>query len=323
MNPSLWFFRPVSIFIFSLLALASSFFLYIYWYLRVHNGLAHFVQKFKINPDPFMEAHTWVIILTLSILLSIIVVGLIIIFLFYNKSINLYRLQNNFVNNFTHELKTPLTSLRLFLDTFKTHQLKRDDQLKYLGYMEEDTLRLSRIVERILNTARIESQTYKTHFEMYNIIKTTEEFIENNQLLFPKANFTIDEKSNIKVFEYSLDKILFEMMLSNIITNAIKYNHNEVVDIKVLFRKEEKSFEISVSDNGIGIERKELKNIFKKFYQIGRSLDMSAQGSGIGLFLVQTISQIHKAKVTADSDGPSFGSTFTIKFKRKWINHEK
>lgn len=313
-----WFFRPVSIFILSLIALAASFFLYIYWYLRVHTGLEVFVEKFKINPDPFMEARTWVIILVLSILLAIIIVGLIIIFTYYHKSINLYRLQNNFINNFTHELKTPLTSLKLFLDTFKNHELKRSDQLKYLNYMEKDTVRLSTIVDRILSIARIESNTYKTKFERVDLRNTTKIFIDNHDTVFRKVEIKCEEPKSESPFFYQIDKGLFEMLLSNIITNAIKYNESEKPQIKINFYETPKSFDIAVIDNGIGIEKKELKHIFRKFYQIGTAMDMTAKGSGIGLFLVQTIAQIHKAKVVVESAGLANGSTFTIKFPSKW-----
>jgi len=142
MIKSRWFYHPLFIFIFSLLALASSLVIYIRSYLRVHAALEEVVYKYHLNTKSLLDTETWVLVLILSLLVAVILTGLLIIYIYYQKMIQLYRLQQNFINGFTHELKTPIASLKLFLETFSRHDLPRDEQLKYLEYMKRDTSRL-------------------------------------------------------------------------------------------------------------------------------------------------------------------------------------
>jgi two-component system, OmpR family, phosphate regulon sensor histidine kinase PhoR len=155
-----WFFHPILVFIFSVCALGVSLFLYIYWYIEVSSGLRSAIERFHLEPNQVLAADTWVVIVVLSILISIILLGIFIIFVFSQKTTQLYRMQNNFINNFTHELKTPVTSLQLYLQTFSKHRLSRDDQLKYIQYMLIDVNLLSENINRMLNLARLESKSY-------------------------------------------------------------------------------------------------------------------------------------------------------------------
>ncbi len=105
---------------------------------------------------------------------------------------------------------------------------------------------------------------------------------------------------------------LFEMLLMNLMTNAIKYNRSKKPIVDILFAINNGKLNIRFEDNGIGIEKKEIKKIFKKFYRADSSADISPRGSGLGLYLVQNIARIHKGKVIAESKGPGKGSVFTL-----------
>ena len=150
-----WFFHPIFVFVFSVLALASSLVLYIYWYVRISSGLQVLAHHYHLDPGQFLEARTWVVVLVLSILVGIILAGTLIIFIYNQKMVRLNRLQHEFINNFTHELKTPVTSLKLYLETLLKHPLPREEQCKYYGYMLQDAERLSDNISRILNLAKI------------------------------------------------------------------------------------------------------------------------------------------------------------------------
>jgi two-component system, OmpR family, phosphate regulon sensor histidine kinase PhoR len=306
-----WFFHPIFIFIFSIVALAMSLVLYIYWYIEVSTGLKEVARKFNLDPGQFLESETWVIILILSILVGIILVGIFIIFVYNQKIIQLYRLQHNFINNFTHELKTPVTSLKLYLETFMKHEFSRDDQLKYLDYMVQDVGRLSENINRILNLARIESRSYGEEFVVVDLVATVEEFITDNDHLFRNCNINIHNSSG-RSFAYGINLFLFEMLLMNLMTNAVKYNESENPRIDITFKLYHRRLHIRFEDNGMGIEKTEIKKIFKKFYQSGWADDMTARGSGLGLYLVQNIARIHKGKVFAQSKGRGKGSVFTV-----------
>lgn len=306
-----WLFHPIFIFIFSIVALAMSLVLYIYWYMEVSTGLKEVVRKSNIDPGHVLTYDTWVVILVLSILVGIILVGIFIIFVYNQKILQLYRLQHNFINNFTHELKTPVTSLNLYLETFLKHELTRLDQLKYLEYMVRDVGRLSDNIDRILNLAKIDSKSYVEDFAMLDLVSTVERFYNNNRQLFQDFEININNPSK-RSFAYSINLSLFDMLLMNLITNAIKYNESENPKINISFELKNRELHIRFEDNGIGIEKGEIKKIFKKFYQSGRADDMSAKGSGLGLHLVQNIARIHKGKVVAESRGRGKGSVFTL-----------
>jgi len=310
MNRTKWFFHPIFIFVLSIVALVTSLFLYIYWYVEVSTGLKSVVNKFNLDSSQVLEPQTWIVIMVLSILVGIILLGIFTIFVYNQKTLQLYRLQHNFINNFTHELKTPVTSLKLFLQTFSKHELPRNDQLKYIQYMIADVSRLSDHINRILNLARIESKSYKKEFIVSDPVEAIEQFYKNNDHLFKCCKIVIHHPSDPLL--YSMNPPLFEMLLMNLLTNAIKYNESKVPRIDITFERQNRKLLISFKDNGIGLERGKIKKIFKKFYQVGRLDDMSARGSGLGLHAVQNIARIHKGKVVAESRGKGEGSVFTL-----------
>ena len=311
MNQLKWIFHPILILVFSIVALGTSLSLYIYWYIEVSTGLKAVIEKFNLDSGQFLESHTWVVILVLSILVGIILMGIFIIFVYNQKTFQLYRLQRNFINNFTHELKTPVTSLKLYLETFIKYELSRDNQLKYINYMIQDVDRLSSNINRILNLARIESKSYGDDFVVCDLVYTVERFYKNNIQLFRDCEININNTSN-RSFSYRIIPSLFEMLLMNLLTNAIKYNESHVPRVDITFEPGKEELLLRFEDNGIGIEKPEIKKIFRKFYQIGNSDNMSARGSGLGLYLVDSIARIHKGRVKAESKGDGKGSIFTL-----------
>ncbi len=311
MTQSRWLLHPVVVFSGSILALVASLFLYIYWYIEISSGLDRLMRKFELESSQVLAAETWMVILVLSILVGVILMGFFIIFVYNLKTLRLYRLQNNFINNFTHELKTPVTSLRLYLETFKKHTLDRENQLRYLDYMIQDTVRLDGTINSILNLAKIESKSYEGNFILKDLRTAVREVFETNAHLIRGCQMTIRLPAE-RSFLYRLDPVLFGMLFMNLITNAIKYNRTESPEIAVELAARRGRLLLSVADNGIGIAPRDLKRIFKKFYQVGDSDDMTARGSGIGLYMAQSIARVHGGRLTAKSDGPGRGSRFTL-----------
>ena len=274
-------------------------------------GLRSVIERFNLDRDQVLASQTWMVILILSLLVGIILMGIFGIFVYGQKMLQLYRLQNNFINSFTHELKTPVTSLKLFLQTFSKHELARADQLKYIQFMISDVVRLTENINRILNLARIESKSYANEFVDTDLITAMNLFIYNNKHLFQNDNIRIHPpEGELPTLRVNLP--LFDMMLMNLLTNAVKYNNSLQPTVDVDFEIHPRKLIIRFEDNGIGIEKKELRKIFRKFYQVGRAEDMSAKGSGLGLYLVQNIARVHKWKVEAQSRGIGKGSTFSL-----------
>lgn len=306
-----WLFHPILVFVFSVAALVASLFLYIYWYIGVSSGLRSAMERFNLEQDQVFAADTWVVILVLSILIGIILLGIFIIFVFSQKTMQLYRLQNNFINNFTHELKTPVTSLQLYLQTFSKHELSRYDQLKYIQYMLTDVKRLTDNISRMLNLAKLESKSYMGEFVVCDVVETLNRFLEENAHLFEHCRISVHRTELDPVYQ-RINRHLFEMLLMNLLTNAIKYNAADTPRVDISIESRRRWTHIRFTDNGIGFDRKEMKKIFRKFYQVGRSDNMTAKGSGLGLHLVQNIARLHKGKVLAESPGRGQGSTFTL-----------
>lgn len=311
MYRSKWFFHPILILMLSVVALAMSLFLYIYWYIEISAGLKKLVLELNLDSEQVLESQTWVVIMVLSILVGIIFIGIFTIFVYHHKTLQLYRTQHNFINNFTHELKSPVTSLKLYLETFEKHELSRKDQLKYIGYMIQDVSRLFDNISLILNLSGIESKSYGGKFVKLDLVQIIEQFCENNVHLFRGCEVKIHNPLD-RSFLYRINPSLFEMLLINLITNAIKYNRSEQPTVNISFAINKGKLNIRFEDNGIGIEKKELKKIFKKFYRVDRSDNISPRGSGLGLYLVQNIVRIHKGKVIAESKGIGKGSVFTL-----------
>ncbi len=285
--------KPIFIFntfIFSLIALASSLFVYIRWHLKMNEAFDSFILKYNLRTEQVYNPQTWVFVVILSILFAIIVVGMILIFVYGRKLTELYRLQQSFINGLTHELKTPLTSLRLYLDTFTSHDLKRNDQLRYLSYMKKDTERITDNVNRILNLSKLEDKkniTEKIEIVLLPFIDKIAEGMRNSH-----------KDSSIQVVgdETIVAKIgpqLFELAITNLIANGIQHNLSERAEILIDLRKKGKWAQILVSDNGPGIPEKERKKVFKKFYQIGTS----SKGSGLGLYIVALIVRLHRGNI--------------------------
>jgi len=310
MDQSKWFY-PIIVFIFSVLALAASLFLFIYWYMEVSTGLEAVVARFNLEPSVVLESRTWVVILVLSLLVGVILLGIFTIFVYNLKTYQLYRLQQNFINNFTHELKTPVTSLKLFLETLSKHELSRAEQLKYIGYMIQDVTGLSENIGRILDLARIESKSFKGGFVESDLVAVVRSFCKTNGHLFPGCEINVYNPSE-KSINYPINGYLFDMLLMNLLTNAVKYNNSKTPRIDITFSLNKKSIHLKFEDNGIGIEKAQIKKIFRKFYQVGKYKDMTARGSGLGLHLVQNIARIHKGRVVAESKGSGKGTVFTL-----------
>lgn len=290
----------------TLVAILSALFVFIRSYLEANDTLTRFVSKYQVDASQFQDTQTWVVIVALSILVSVTFFGVALIFIYYQKLFNLYRYQQNFINGFTHELKTPIASLRLYLDTFKRHDLSEDEQNKYLNFMIKDTERLTLNVNQILQIAKIEDKSVKLNLIKIDINEFVQGFLDKNKHYFEEIDIEFIPLKEPLMIE--ADTELLEMVCMNLMVNAMVHNDSETSTIKIELVLDYDVLEISFTDNGVGIAADEFKKIFKKLYQIGKT----TRGSGLGLYLSQLILKLHKGSIKVKSKGKGKGSRFTI-----------
>ena len=318
LNPSRWYLHPVFIFACSIFALATFLVLTVSWYMEITSALEVVILKFNIDPQLIFPSKTGMTIIVLSALIAVVLIGILLAFIYYQKTVNLFRLQHNFIYNFTHELKTPVTSLRIYLETFIRHPMEPCDIKKYSKNMLEDIDRLTENINSILNLARIESQNFGSEITRDSLVKLVQDFCKKNRSLFRDLDIEIENQSRSNVV-YPVNLFLFEMLLMNIISNAIKYNDSDKPKLFIRFKSFIQKVTIEFIDNGIGVDKKEARRIFRKFYQSVPKQKNNVSGSGLGLYLVSSIAIIHGWKASVTSPGKGKGSTFTIIIPRASI----
>lgn len=220
-------------------------------------------------------------------------------------------LRDDFVNNFSHEFKTPIVSIKGFAEELKRNDLTEEERIKYLDIIIEESNRLAELSTNILNLSKIEKQTILTDKVKVNIgeqirkvILVEIKKIEHKNI---ELNLEIDDVNAI------VNEGLMEQVWINIIENAIKYsNQNGMLDISVKNNGEE--IIVKIKDNGIGIEEEELEHIFNKFYKIDKSA--SSPGNGLGLALAKKIVDLHEGKIEVKSK-INEGTEFTIELKKQ------
>jgi len=318
LNPSRWYLHPVFIFACSIFALATFLVLTVGLYMEIRSALEVIILKFNIDPHSIFPSKTGMTVLVLTLLITVVLAGILLAFIYYQKTVNLFRLQHNFIYNFTHELKTPVTSLRIYLETFTRHEMAPRDIRKYSHAMLEDIDRLTENIDRILNLARIESQNFGSEVTRKDLVHLVQAFCQKNTSIFRDLSIRIENPGS-RQFKYPVNRFLFEILLMNIISNALKYNESDSPVLVITFRHYLQKVTMDFSDNGIGVDRQEAKKIFTKFYRAGRTDEGPTGGSGLGLYLVSSIAGIHGWRASVSSNGKGQGSRFTITIPRASI----
>jgi len=225
----------------------------------------------------------------------------------------LSEVQKNFINNLTHELKTPISSIALSSKVINDRKILENPKrlFEYAGIIQDQNNRLSKNVEKVLNLASLEKSRIhlkKEEIELQEFLKDAcASFRQNDN--GQKATIESDFRTiNPTILA---DKFHFANLLSNILENAVKYNESKPL-IRISLSKEKKYFYLSFTDNGIGILREHRKKIFKKFYRVPTGNVHNVKGFGLGLDYVYKIVKAHNWKIKVD-ENPTGGSIFTLK----------
>ncbi|ABF43169.1 periplasmic sensor signal transduction histidine kinase [Candidatus Koribacter versatilis Ellin345] len=251
-----------------------------------------------------------------GIFFLVIIAGMILNTIFLVREIRRNEQHDSFINAVTHELKTPITSIRLYLETLKKRSVDEEKRKQFYDIMLDDTDRLLRTVEQVLKAGSLaqkrEVQNFKP-IEIEPILRDSMELVATRNHLAPELLHWQIEPIPNEHYTVLGDAEELRTAFLNILDNAVKYSR-EKVDIGVsLVAPTIDQVEVRVTDKGVGIPRGELKRIFKRFY---RAANPGVKGTGIGLFIVRAIVKRHGGKVSAASEGAGKGTTVTLELPR-------
>jgi two-component system, OmpR family, phosphate regulon sensor histidine kinase PhoR len=230
----------------------------------------------------------------------------------FNKERQLSEQQKNFLLSVTHELKSPLASVKLIIETLLKRELEKEKQKTLLSNALGDTDRLNKLVENILLAAKIENSAFLLYKENINLSEYLEEEIK--QILYldtPAQKVVMHIQPNVF---FPIDKTIFSSIFLNLLENAWKYSPANS-PVKIVLKEQGNGLVLNVCDEGIGIPEAEKQKIFKKFYRIGSEEIRNTSGTGLGLYIVKYLVEKHNGTILVENNEPK-GTIFEVIFTK-------
>jgi signal transduction histidine kinase len=242
-----------------------------------------------------------------------IIAGMVLNTIFLVREIRRNEQHDSFINAVTHELKTPVASIRLYLQTLQTRDLDEERRREFYRIMLEDSDRLLQTIEQVLRAGSSGSRWRRIARTRVDLGEIATECVELARTRFHLAGDALVLEQRVAPGRPIVvgDPDELKAAIWNLIDNAIKYSSGEV-HVRVAVEEIDARFAIRVSDRGVGISPPELKRIFRRFYRIPAGVAMRAKGSGLGLFIVRSVARKHGGRAFAESNGQGLGSTFTL-----------
>ena len=250
----------------------------------------------------------------LSFSLISVLLGSIVMFRFLTQEHKLLAMKANFLSSVSHELKTPLTSIKMFAEMMARGRVQKVEKVQeYSGLIGKEATRLENLIGAILNYTRMEHGKGGFHWEKLDFSACVQKVFDNVEDIGVEKGLLFSTKIEPGLFVVG-DYTALYSLVQNLIENAIKYT-NAPGDITITVEPDEDRVVFSVADTGIGIPSSEQKNIFNDFYRVGDEMTRSTKGSGLGLAIVKRVTESHHATISLTSK-PGKGSTFTVRFKK-------
>ena len=261
----------------------------------------------KLNSDQaYIQRRGLMIVGEALVFFIIIGIGVIYVIRSYRKEIKLALRQKNFTLSVTHELKTPIASSKLFLETLINRDLSAEKQKEILQKTHQDQERLQKLVDNILMTSQVSEDDIKLHIQEINAY----DFIQNICQNYPETHNLVNEiDRNMSI---NIDLFYFTSVVQNLFENAQKYSEKGT---NIIWRSSVINGQsvLSIIDQGVGIPDDEKDKVFQLFYRLDKEETRSSKGTGLGLYLVENIVKLHQGKISVKNN-ENKGSIFTIKF---------
>jgi signal transduction histidine kinase len=251
------------------------------------------------------------ILLVLGILmLAMIISGVVINTTFLVREIRRNEQHDAFINAVTHELKTPVASIRLYLQTLQSRPIDDAKRNEFYRIMLEDANRLLATIEQVLRTGRLGASRKPnlTRFELAGVI---EECLARARTIHGLPAESLEYRGHAPATILA-DADEVQSAIANLIDNAVKYSARTVKVTVETANVDGKFVTVRVKDEGMGIPAAELKRVFKRFYRVPGPLASRVKGTGLGLYIVRSVAKRHGGRVWAESEGPGHGSTFVM-----------
>ncbi|HKW99909.1 MAG TPA: HAMP domain-containing sensor histidine kinase [Bryobacteraceae bacterium] len=252
------------------------------------------------------------ILLALGVLLlATIISGVVLNTIFLVREIRRNEQHDAFINAVTHELKTPVASIRLYLETLQTRTVDDGKRKEFYNVMLDESDRLLSSIEQILRTGRIGAASHKPNLSPIELGGVISECLARARTLhhLPQESLAYSPGPQVTIMG-DTDEV--RAAVSNLIDNAVKYSAG---DVKVTVETAAVNGDfvaVRVRDRGVGIPKSELKHIFKRFYRVPGQLATRVKGIGLGLYIVRSVAKRHGGRAWAESEGPGRGSTFVL-----------
>jgi two-component system, OmpR family, sensor histidine kinase SenX3 len=249
------------------------------------------------------------------LLFPLIITGVVLNTIFLVREIRRNEQHEAFINAVTHELKTPVASMKLYLQTLQNRQVDEAKRQEFYGVMLEDSDRLLGTIEQVLRAGQLGARLRRaTHIplDLGAIVEESLSIARTRYRLRPEALTYHERFTNGARHRVLGDEDELKAVVSNLVDNAIKYSGPDVRVAVELEQTNPATATLRVRDQGIGISLSERKRIFRRFYRVPSAMATRIKGTGLGLFIVRSVVARHGGKVFAESDGPGQGSTFIV-----------
>ena len=260
-----------------------------------------------------------VVLLVLGIIFFLVLIfGLVLNTTFLIREIRRNEQHDAFINAVTHELKTPIASIRPYLETLKTRDVDEAQRREFYNIMLADSDRLLKSVEQVLRASRTGHKRRRIANSVINLGEMVRECLELTRVRYGLSESALiyNESPEASAVKVSGDIDELRAAFSNLLDNAVKYSDDEIKVSVSVSALDDKRVAVLVADKGIGIPSAQLKRIFKRFYRVPGRFMARVKGTGLGLFIVHSVITKHGGRVFAESRGLGQGSTFTVHLPR-------
>jgi len=246
-----------------------------------------------------------------AVLALLIIAGMVLNTIFLVREIRRNAQHDAFINAVTHELKTPVASIRLYLETLQTRAVDDSKRKEFYRIMLEDSERLLGTIEQVLRTGRVGHAQRPLNLQPIGLGPVVEDCLNRARTLYHVEDGAIEYRPG-PALEIMGDAEEVRAAVSNLIDNAVKYSSSDMKIIVETAPGAGKFALVRVIDRGAGIPKAELKQIFKRFYRVPGPMSTRVKGTGLGLYIVRSVAQRHGGRAWAESEGPGRGSTFVL-----------